>query len=197
MNRVPWLLAAGLIVLGSLFLHITDSRTSGTAPAQGQAGQPGVDDPKLRMEKLEAEIKKLQELIPDQAAIMSHLSYHFTNLWFAGNEENWELADFYLSETRSNLRWAVRAKPIRKDLQGKDTVLLAPIAEAVDNGPFKQMKDAIQTKDKAKFVKVYTETLSSCYACHKASFKPYLRPQIPTAPETRVINFDPKAKTPE
>jgi hypothetical protein len=195
MSRVNGALAVGLIVLGGLFFRATDFRVSGTAEAQAPVTKPA--ESKAHLDKLEADIKKLQELIPDQAAVMSHLSYHFTNLWFAGNEENWPLADFYLSETRSNLRWAVRAKPIRKDLEGKDTVLLAPIAEAVENGPFKQMKDAIQGKDKAKFVKVYTETLSSCYACHKASFKPYLRPQIPTAPETRVINFDPKAKTPE
>ena len=61
-------------------------------------------------------------------------------------------------------------------------------------GPGK--KPAASAKDKKKTLKLYTDALSGCYACHKASFKPYLRPQIPTAPEVRVINFDPKAKDP-
>ncbi len=196
MNRIHRVLAVGLFAFGGLCLSRMNDPMPSAVRAEEQAGQPA-SDLKPRIEQMEGQIKKLQELIPDQAAVMSHLSYHFTNLWFAGNEENWPLADFYLSETRSNLRWAVRAKPIRKDLEGKDTVILAPIAEAVENGPFTQMKEAIQAKNKARFVKVYNETLSSCYACHKASFKPYLRPQIPTAPETRVIHFDPKAKTPE
>ncbi|MDE2507185.1 MAG: hypothetical protein KGM43_08250, partial [Planctomycetota bacterium] len=56
-----------------------------------------------------AEVKALRDLIPDQAHIMADVGYHFTNLWFAGDAENWPLADFYLSETKSHLRWAVRA----------------------------------------------------------------------------------------
>ena len=35
-----------------------------------------------------------------------------------------------------------------------------------------------------------------CYACHKAVDKPYLRPQVPTEPASRIINFDPKANWP-
>jgi Transcriptional regulator PadR-like family len=35
-----------------------------------------------------------------------------------------------------------------------------------------------------------------CYACHRASDKPYLRPRIPEAPEARIINFDPAATWP-
>ena len=59
------------------------------------------------------------------------------------------------------------------------------------------MKTAIAGKDKKKCVKLYDEALQGCYACHKASDKPYLRPRRPAAPEVRVINFDPKAKDPE
>jgi hypothetical protein len=146
--------------------------------------------------ELQAEIKRLQELTPDQAAVMSHLAYHFSNLWFAVDRENWPLADFYLSETRSNLKWAVRAKPIRKDSAGKD-VDLRPIAESIDNGPLTDLKKAIAAKDRPHCVKLYRDTLTLCYACHKASEKPYLRPQVPTAPEVQIINFDPKATWPE
>ena len=38
--------------------------------------------------------------------------------------------------------------------------------------------------------------LTVCYSCHKAADKPYLRPQVPTEPATRLINFDPKADWP-
>jgi hypothetical protein len=133
-------------------------------------------------------------LVPDQAAVMTLVAYHWTNLWFAVEKENWPLADFYLSETRANLKWAVRAKPIRKTASGE--VNLGNIAEALDNTQFTQMKEAIGKKDKERCVKLYDEAMQGCYACHKTSEKPYLVPQRPRSPEVQVINFDPKATFP-
>ena len=43
----------------------------------------------------------------------------------------------------------------------------------------------------------YKTMLESCYACHKASSKPYLRPMVPTAPASTLINFDPNATWPQ
>jgi hypothetical protein len=39
--------------------------------------------------------------------------------------------------------------------------------------------------------------IESCYSCHKAVGRPYLRPMIPTAPAQTVINLDPNATWPE
>ena len=142
-----------------------------------------------------ARITALETLIPDQAHIMADVGDHFTNLWFAGGAENWPLAEFYLNETKSHLRWAVRAKPIRKDNQGRD-INLGNILEAFENSQLTQLKQAIDGKNRGDFERVYKDSLTVCYSCHKASDKPYLRPQIPTEPETRIINFDPKAKWP-
>jgi hypothetical protein len=93
------------------------------------------------------------------------------------------------------VKWAVRARPFRKN--GPYTVDLGKIAEAIDNTQFTQMKQLIGKKDKRGCVVLYDETLASCYACHKASDKPYLRPRRPAAPEARAINFDPRAKEPK
>jgi hypothetical protein len=58
------------------------------------------------------------------------------------------------------------------------------------------LKTTIAGKDKAGFEKIYKESLTVCYACNKAVDKPYLRPQVPTEPASRIINFDPKADWP-
>ena len=105
------------------------------------------------------------------------------------------LADFYLSEVRSNLKWAIRIKPMR--VVNKEKVDLKSIGEALDGTQLAQMKTAIAGKDGKKCVKLYDEALYGCYGCHKASDKPYLRPRRPAAPEVRVINFDPRAKEPQ
>jgi hypothetical protein len=156
--------------------------------------QVAAKKPKDDVGELGKEIKKLEGLAPDQAAIMTHVAYHWTNLWFAVDKENWPLADFYLSETRANLKWAVRAKPVRTTKAG--VVDLGNIAQALDNTEFTQLKEAIGKKDKDRCVKLYDQAMNICYSCHKASEKPYLVPHRPRSPEVQVINFDPKATYP-
>ncbi len=158
------------------------------APAPAAAQSPARDE-------LEARIKALEALIPDQAHIMADVGDHFTNLWFAGTAENWPLADFYLNETKSHLHWAVRRIPIRKDNKGRD-IDLAKILEAFETSQLAQLKRTIDGKDKTGFERVYKESLTVCYSCHQAADKPYLRPRVPTEPETRIINFDPRANWP-
>ncbi len=140
-------------------------------------------------------VKALEELIPDQAHIMADVGEHFTNLWFAGRAGNWPLADFYLGETRSHLRWAVRRIPIRKDNRGQD-VNLGNILQAFENSQLTQLKQAVDRKDPAAFETVYRDSLTVCYSCHKAADKPYLRPRVPAEPASRIMNFDPKADWP-
>jgi hypothetical protein len=142
-----------------------------------------------------AGIETIKGKLPDQAHAMQDVGYHFSNLWFAGQQSNWPLAEFYNNEVRSHLRWAVRIIPVRKDSAGKD-IDLQPILEAFENGPWTHVQKAIAAKDRAAFETAYRFTIETCYSCHKVSEKGFLRPQIPTHPETPVINFDPKATWP-
>lgn len=155
-----------------------------------QAQQPSATN-----EHLKAEIESLKRLLPDQAHAMVDVGYHFSNLWFAEQAGNWPLADFYFKETKSHLQWAVRIKPIRQDLQ-KQNIDLGKILESLEQSPLKNMQEAIAEKNHEKFVAAYKFTLEGCYACHKASDKPYLRPQIPLQPDSHIINTDPKANWP-
>lgn len=142
------------------------------------------------------ELETIKGKQPDQSHAMQDVSYHFSNLWFAGQSQNWDLANFYWSETRSHLHWAVRIIPVRQDNAGVE-IKLADILEAMENGPLKQLGEAIAAKDPVAFEKAYRFSMENCYACHKAADKPFLRPQIPTQPETPIINFDPGADWPE
>jgi hypothetical protein len=154
-------------------------------PASSQSDAPS----------LTTELKTIQGKLPDQSHVMKDVGYHFANLWFAGQQENWELANFYFSETKSHLHWAVRIIPIRKDNAGQD-VDLGAILEALENGPLKQLQDAIADRNKPAFNRSYRFTIEGCYSCHKASDKPFLRLQVPAQPEAPIVNFDPHATWP-
>jgi hypothetical protein len=142
------------------------------------------------------QIATIQGKLPSQSHAMQDVGYHFTNLWFAGQQENWPLAEFYWAETQSHMRWAVRIIPVRKDTKGND-VDLAPILEGFENGPLRKLHDAIAAKDRSAFEKQYRTSLETCYGCHKAADKPYLRLQMPEHPEVQLINFGPHATWPQ
>ncbi len=151
------------------------------------------------VEKLRVEVERLKGLVPDQSHAMEDVGYHFANLWFAAVQKNWPLADFYLAETRSHLRWAVRIIPVRKTRAG-DSVELQGILDAVDKTPgvmLSAIKTAIEQKDNQAFTNAYRQTIEGCYACHKASEKPFIRPQVPKALAEHIINLDPEAKWPQ
>ena len=169
----------------SLALLLASSGCEQSSPA---ASQPPPDN-------LAQRLKAIEDLIPSQSHMMADVGDHFANLWFAGKAENWPLADFYLAETRSHLHWAVRRIPIRKDNRGQD-VNLQSILEAFENSELTQLKQALDRKDRPQFEVVYKQSLTVCYSCHKAADKPYLRPQVPEEPPSRIMNFDPKAEWP-
>lgn len=179
--------------LGGIVASLLANGFWAPAPAQAQApAQPAADS----LETLRAEIEVLKAKAPDQAHAMADVGYQFTNLWFAARHENWPLADFYYKETKSHLNWAVRIIPIRKDNAGQEIDLRA-ILQSLENSPLKEVERSIASKDRAAFEEAYKRTLEGCYACHKASDKPYIHPRIPTEPAASIINFDPRADWPK
>src|SRR5258708_23117491 len=172
-SRPGVLLATGLGV--GLLLSGASELIFEPAVLQASAQQA----PQLKGSELprpQTETNALDGYLPDQAHAMADVGYHFANLWFAADKQNWPLAKYYLGETRSHLKWAVRIHPVRQTSTGTE-VDLNGILEAVDNSFLAEIGNAITNKDAAKFKTAYRETLQGCYACHTACEKPFLRPQ--------------------
>jgi hypothetical protein len=137
-----------------------------------------------------ADLQRLSTLVPSQAHAMMDVGYHWTNLWFAAEQKNWRLAEFYFNQARGHMQWTILIRPIRKDEQNRDVDLQA-IFDALDVSSFAGVKIAIAQKDSAKFVAAYKLALDGCYTCHKASALPFLRPTMPTAPAQGILDFAP------
>ncbi len=167
-----------------------------TAQAQQNAGQKISAPLDSEIESLRKETTILTDKAPDQAHAMTDVDYHFANLWFAAEAENWPLAEFYWKETVSHMKWAVRVIPVRKDTAGKE-IKLEEILESILQSPWMRVGRTIEQQDLTEFQKAYKFTLGGCYNCHKACDKPYLRPRIPERPASSMINFDPHADWPE
>jgi hypothetical protein len=154
------------------------------------AAEAAADNKAIDVAALKAEVDRLKGMLPDQSHAMVDISYHYSNLWFAGRNENWPLAQFYADEVRSHLKWAVRIIPVRKDPKGVE-IKLADILAPIDTGNLEDVRKAIAAKDKMQFEASYKHMMDSCYACHLAVGKPYLRLQIPERPESPIINMVP------
>jgi hypothetical protein len=186
--RTCVLLAVGACV--GVAVHALMSNRAQPAHAE-EAAPPAV----LAAADQSAQMALIKGKLGDQGHAMQDVGSHYANLWFAGEQQNWGLANFYWSEGRDHLRWAVRMNPHRKDASGQP-VDMADILKALENGPLAEVHDAIVAKDKTRFETAYHHTLEGCYGCHKASSKPFIRLQIPTAPESPIVNFDPQASWP-
>jgi hypothetical protein len=152
----------------------------------------GAGAPQSEVAGLKAEIETLKRLVPSQSHAMADVDYHFSNLWFAAQSANWALSDFYLNETKSRLNWAVRIRPVRKLSTGREFDL-RPMMQGLENSALAGIKSAINNKDLKSFDAAYRQTINECHACHKLAEKPYLRPRIPEAPATRMIDLRPSA----
>jgi hypothetical protein len=167
------------LTLSVLSLILAAALVSGEARSQGD------------IDALKAEIENLTRQIPDQAHAMSDVDYHFANLWFAGQQENWPLAEFYLNETRSHLNWAVRLRPLRKLSNGAELDVGAML-KGIEQTSLTELREAVGRKNKDAFGVAYRKMIDSCHGCHTAAEKPYLRPHIPEAPASRMIDFSPR-----
>ena len=134
--------------------------------------------------------EQLRSLIPSQSHAMMDVAYHFTNLWFAGQHQNWPLAQFYFNEARNHILWAIRLVPVRKTSGGE--FHLQEMFDGFDSSLLADLKKQIADKNRAQFNTAYKAALGGCNACHIAAEKPYLHIVVPDKPEVHIIDFENK-----
>ena len=187
--------AIGVLIGGGAVAYLY--RSDATAAADTTAARAVEDGgAKSDLDALRADVARLKANAPSQSHTMSDVGSHWTNLWFAAEKKNWPLAMFYFEESRQHILWTIQLRPVRKGPDGND-VNLMPMFESIDTSAFKAVAESIQAQNPAAFAQAYRTTLESCYACHKASGKPYLRPMVPTAPAQSIINLDGAAAWPQ
>ena len=145
---------------------------------------------------LKADVEVLKGKAPSASVAMADVGFHWSNLWFAGQSGNWPLAGYYFSEARNHIRWLTRINPMPKGPDG-EPVDVKGIFDGIDTSTLAAVKAAIDKKDSKEFETTYRGALESCYQCHKAVGRPYLRPMIPKALPQTIINLDARANWPQ
>jgi hypothetical protein len=164
-----------------------------TQPAAAVQPAAGAAD---EIAALKADVEVLKGKAPSASVAMADVGFHWSNLWFAGQSGNWPLAGYYFSEARNHVRWLTRINPMPKGPDGMP-VDVKGIFDGIDTSTFAAVKAAIDKKDGKEFETAYRGALESCYQCHKAVGRPYLRPMIPKALPQTIINLDARANWPQ
>jgi hypothetical protein len=110
-------------------------------------------------QKVDSLEKKLANTYkPGFGEFMSSIQVHHAKLWFAGQNQNWELADFEMHEIAEAID-AIKEYQTERE-ESKKVDMLKPSLDAV--------KDAIEKKDPVLFNSSYLLLTTTCNNCHKA-----------------------------
>jgi len=112
---------------------------------------------KARIDSLENKLS--QSYKPGFGEFMTGIQSHHAKLWFAGQNQNWKLADFEVHEIMESLDDIKKYEVDRKESQ--NIGMLNPAIDSINK--------AIKEKNMAQFKSSYTLLTNTCNNCHVAS----------------------------
>jgi hypothetical protein len=127
-------------------------------------------DLKLQIDSLNNKINNAYT--PGLGEFMSSIQLHHAKLWFAGKNNNWELAEFELGEIQETL------DDIKKFNRDRPEITELPII----NIPLDSVKMAIAEKNPGAFKKNFIFLTNSCNTCHQATKHAFNVIKIPDTP---------------
>jgi hypothetical protein len=132
--------------------------------------QPSLSDLQKRIDSLNVQLAKAYR--PGFGEFMSNVQIHHAKLWFAGQAENWKLADFELHEIIETI------EALEQQLaQRKETQLLIMLKPQLDS-----MNMDLQKKNVDIFKNRFIRLTAQCNECHRAVDFSFNVVKIPDTP---------------
>jgi hypothetical protein len=123
---------------------------------------------------------------PGLGEFMTATQLRHAKLWFAGKQNNWDLAAYEIDEIKEGLEDAARLHP------SFDGVPVAEMIKTIIVPRIAELEKGVRAKSSAKFMVAFDELTSGCNSCHAGANKPFIRIQRPTESPTTNQNFAPE-----
>ncbi|MEO9209548.1 MAG: hypothetical protein ABI208_00540 [Ginsengibacter sp.] len=133
-----------------------------------------------RVDSLESKLADTYK--PGFGEFMSSIQIHHNKLWFAGQNQNWKLADFEIHEIMENIDAIKKYQTERKESKKIDM-----IQPALDS-----MNVAIHQKNPIAFRSSYILLTNTCNSCHRATEFEFNVVKIPENPPFSNQDFKPQ-----
>jgi hypothetical protein len=131
---------------------------------------PGNKSLSVRVDSLEKKLATTYK--PGLGEFMSNIQVHHAKLWFAGNNQNWELADFEIHEIIESI------ENIKKYETDRPETKLIPLIDP----PLDSVSLAIQKKDATAFKNSYLLLTNTCNNCHREVNYSFNEVKVPEQP---------------
>lgn len=109
---------------------------------------------------------------PGFGDFMNSIQVHHAKLWFAGINQNWELADFEIHEIEEGLNDIKEYHADRSETRSIDMI----------DKPLANVSNAIQKKNESDFKSNYTILTNTCNSCHQATQHGFIQITVPETP---------------
>ena len=127
-----------------------------------------------------------QSYEPGLGEFMTVTQLRHAKLWFAGKQNNWDLAAYELDEIKEGLEDAQKQFPTH------DGIPVAEMIKTIIDPRIEELEKAVRAKSSAKFSVAFDELTSGCNSCHAVANKPFIRIQRPTESPLTNQNFAPE-----
>lgn len=140
---------------------------------QLQACDQHVDNNQILQDRIDTLEKKLADAYkPGFGEFMSSIQVHHSKLWFAGQNQNWKLADFEIHEIMESIEAIKKYKTERDESQKID--MINPALDSVNT--------AIKQKNPTAFKTSFVLLTNTCNNCHHAINFEFNVVKIPDTP---------------
>lgn len=138
------------------------------------------DNTKVLQNRIDSLEQKLADTYrPGFGEFMSSIQTHHSKLWFAGQNENWKLADFEINEIKESLDDIKKYCSDRAETNSIDMI----------EQPLQNVSNSVQQKNITDFKQTYSILTSTCNSCHQATQHEFNAITIPTTPPFSNQNF--------
>jgi hypothetical protein len=103
---------------------------------------------------------------PGLGEFMTATQLRHAKLWFAGKQNNWDLAAYEIDEIKEGLEDAARLHP------KFDGVPVAEKIKIIIDPRIAELEKAVRTKSSPKFMVAFDELTSGCNSCNAGADKP-------------------------
>ena len=123
---------------------------------------------------------------PEIGEIMMFQQLRHAKLWFAGQMNNWPLAEYEVKELREGFETVAKYYPTFNG------VPLAQMIDAIRDTNFADLDKAIADHDRNKFSRAFDGLTQACNACHQGNELGFIAIRRPTSPPFSNQSFEPK-----
>ena len=130
-----------------------------------------------KVTQLQNQVNDLQKKVDDSykpgfGEFMGNIQIHHAKLWFAGINQNWDLANFENDEIKESF------DDLKKYETEREETKMIPMIDI----PLDSVNSAIKRKDLKSFKNDFVELTKTCNACHLANHFEFNRIKIPETP---------------